>query len=142
MKYLIFCFALSVAIIACKKESTITQKVIVSTIKNTKWELRKSEGSIAGNFTYQPGNGQTIEFFGVDSFIAIYPTSSISYKESGTYTIATANTAGDFNLQKKYYINGMLTTLNDSVRIVNNQLVFLSRYGGAACDPTFYYERL
>ncbi|MCX6208248.1 MAG: hypothetical protein NTZ59_01800 [Bacteroidetes bacterium] len=142
MKYLAFCFTLSIAIVACKKETTTNEMVTTSPFQNSKWELRKSEGGNTGTLTYLPGNGQTIEFFGVDSFISIYPTSSISYIDSGIYTIATANTAGDFYLQKKYYVNGMLITINDSVRVLNNQLIFLSRYGGAACDPTFYYDRL
>ena len=141
MKYLIFCFALSVAIIACKKESTITQMFTVSTIKNTKWELRKAEGSIAGNFTYLPGNGQTIEFFGTDSFKSVYPASSISTEYRGTYTLSSASNTGYFNLTKNYIHNGVAMTDNDSIRIVNNQLIFLAHYGWAD-EPTIYYDKL
>ncbi len=141
MKYLVFCFTLLVAIIACKKESTITQKVTVSTIKNTKWELSKSEGSIAGNFTYLPGNGQTIEFFGTDSFKSVYPSPSIATVYKGTYTLANANNSGDFNLTKHYIYNGYAMTDNDSIRIVNNQLIFLAHFGWAD-EPTIYYDKL
>ncbi len=141
MKYLIFGLAISVAIVACKKESTITQKVTVSAIKNTKWELRKSEGSIVGNTNYLPGNGQTIEFFGADSFKSIYPASSIVTVYKGTYTLANASNTGDFNLTKNYIFNGVAMTDNDSIRIVNNQLIFLAHYGWAD-EPTVYYDKL
>lgn len=112
-----------------------------SVLKNTKWELRKSEGSIAGNFTYLPGNGQTIEFFGTDSFKSLYPTSSSITEYRGTYTLANANNVGDFNLTKHYNYNGNAMTDNDSIRIVNNQLVFLAHYGWAD-EPTIYYDKL
>jgi hypothetical protein len=141
MRYLIFCFALSIVVVSCKKETASNQMVSTQNLKNTKWELRKSEGSIAGNFNYQPGNGQTIEFFGVDSFIAVYPISSISPADSGTYTIANAVNSGDFNLTRKYFRNGYAMTANDSIRFVNNQLVFLAHYGWAD-EPTIYYDKL
>jgi len=141
MRYLIFCFALSFAVVACKKETTTNQMVATQNLKNTKWELRKSEGGIAGNLNYQPGNGQTIEFFGVDSFKAVYPISSISPADCGTYTVSNAVQSGDFNLTLKYFRNGYAMTDNDSIRFVNNQLVFLPHLGWAD-EPTIYYDRL
>lgn len=141
MKYLVFCFALSVAIIACKKENASDISVCYAPIQNSKWELRKAEGGLAGNFNYQPGNGQTIEFFGTDSFKAVYPASSIITEHKGTYTLTNATNSGDFNLTKHYNHNGITMTDNDSVRFVNNQLVFLPHYGWAD-EPTIYYDRL
>lgn len=130
-----------VAVFSCKKSTEDNKAILSSSLPNTKWELRKSEGSIAGNMNYPAGNGQTIEFFAVDSFKAVYPTSSISSKDSGTFTIANAVNAGDFNLTKKYYRNGILMTDHDSVRFVNNQLIFLA-HNGWADEPTIYYEKL
>lgn len=143
MKKIFVISFITIAAIACKKSTTNqVANISVAGIPTTsKWELRKLEGSIWGNMNYAAGNGQTIEFFGVDSFKAVYPASSISYKDSGTYTIVAANNVGDFNLQKKYYRNGISFTDNDSVRIVNNQLIFLA-HNGWADEPTLYYDRL
>ncbi|MFY7963765.1 MAG: hypothetical protein ACOVO1_02610 [Chitinophagaceae bacterium] len=141
MKYLIFCIATSIILLACKKQNSSNISVCYAPIQNSKWELRKSEGGIAGTINYLSGNGQTIEFWGTDSFKVVYPTSSISLKDSGTFTIGNAVNNGDFNLTKKYYRNSILMTDYDSVRFVNNQLVFLARNGWAD-EPTIYYDKL
>jgi hypothetical protein len=140
MKYLTFCTVAFVVLLACKKQSNSNISVCYAPIQNSKWELRKSEGSILGNMNYPAGNGQILEFFAADSFKITYPSSSISYKDSGTYTIVNASNAGDFNLTKKYVRNGIQMTDNDSIRFVNNQLVFLAHYGWAD-EPTIYYDR-
>ena len=143
MKKIFITMAIIIVAVACQKTtsnqtSTISSKNIVAT---SKWELRKSNGSLAGIINYPAGNGQTIEFFATDSFKVVYPVSSVSPRDSGTYTIASTNTVGDYYLQKKYYRNNILYTDNDSIRIVNSQLVFLAHYGWAD-EPTLYYDKL
>ncbi len=139
----VFYFTIAVCfLVACKKTSTTTTQMISANaaISSTKWELRKSEGSILGNMNYLPGNGITIEFYSNDSFKTANPVSSIIYRDSGTYTITNSNTAGDYNLTRTFINNGTPFTQKDSIRYVGTQLVFLA-HNGWADEPTLYYEK-
>ena len=127
---------------ACKKNSAGTNNNVAGcNVYSTKWELRKSEGSIFGNANYLPGNGILIEFYATDSFKTADPTSSIIARDSGTYTITNTSTSGDYYLTRKFINNGYNFTKVDSIRFVGTQLVFLA-HNGWADEPTLYYEKL
>jgi hypothetical protein len=59
-----------------------------------KWEIRKSEGGIAGTINYQPGNGNILEFKG-NSFTQ-YAQGSVF--QSGTYTLQTTSEENKFKI--------------------------------------------
>lgn len=142
MKRVILLATAFTAIIACKKSDVnTTTQVAGCNVYATKWELRKSEGSILGNMNYLPGNGIVIEFYANDSFKTANPMSSIIARDSGTYTLTNTNTVGDFYLTRKFINNGYNFTQTDSIRFVGTQMVFLA-HNGWADEPTLYYEKL
>lgn len=142
MKKVILLTTIFTAVISCKKsDTTITTQVSGCNVYATKWELRKSEGSILGNMNYLPGNGILIEFYASDSFKTANPMSSIISKDSGTYTLTNTNTVGDYYLTRKFINKGNGFTQIDSVRFVGTQMVFLA-HNGWADEPTLYYEKL
>lgn len=142
MKKSILFLVLITAIISCKKSANNDKtQALGCYVYSTKWELRKSEGSILGNMNYQPGNGIIIEFFANDSFKTANPMSSITARDSGTYTLSNTSTVGDFYLTRKFINNGNGFTQIDSIRFVGSQMVFLA-HNGWADEPTLYYEKL
>jgi hypothetical protein len=141
MKKILFVTLIFFIAIACKKTTpNINSNTTAQTISSTKWELRKSEGSMAGNMNYLPGNGINIEFYSIDSFKTANPISSIISRDSGTYTITNTNTSGDFYLKRNFINNRFPFSQTDSIRFVGNQLIFLA-HNGWADDPTLYYEK-
>ena len=122
-----------VLFLSCGKTNQSGQDLI-----NGKWELRESAGGIAGTIKYNAGNGNIVQFDSNNKFQ--YISQSI-VTDSGSYQLSKSNTPGDWMLNRQYTYNGQTQTAVDSVRISNNQLVFIARW--TCCDmPTVTYEKL
>ena len=98
------------------------------------WELRKSEGGLAGTINYPPGNGVTYTF----SANGAYSHSDSVSHYSGRYSIFPIGN-GQYNL-KLYNQSGDLVS-DVNVRITATELVFLPPTNGADF-PTDTYARL
>jgi len=115
------------AIFSCKKSKYETDIV-------GSWELRKSEGSLAGTINYPPGNGTTFTFTSNETFTH---SDSLSHY-SGTYTVFPISNE-EWSL-KLYNSSGGLIS-EHTVRISSTQLIFLPPVNGADY-PTDTYVRL
>lgn len=100
-----------------------------------KWELRKSEGGIAGTINYAAGNGTTYQFR-LDGTYQYYLAGSTNI-QSGTYTLEFV---GDLTLWKLFLTTGSTTT-ERLIRIGGFDLVFLKE--AECCDyPDVYFSRV
>lgn len=128
--FLILAFAASL-FVSCSKNNSL------HAIEG-KWELRESQGGIAGNIHYPAGNGILYQFGSngqYESDAPGYPA------RTGVYTIQKAANTSDWIIQLQYVLNGASFTERDSVRFEKNQLIFLPKE--TCCDvPTVYYEKL
>ena len=125
--------AASILFLSCSKTNNSGNNLITG-----KWELRESAGGIAGTIKYAAGNGVIVQFDNGNRYQFI---SSSIVTDSGTYQLSKARNPGDWMLNRQYTYNGQTQTATDSVRVTNNQLIFIARW--ACCDmPTLSYEKL
>jgi hypothetical protein len=123
---------LLVTTLSCQKALTDDRPVDCGIAGN--WELRKSEGGIAGTIDYQQGNGNLFEFK-TDGTYKIIVTGTVH--ETGTYTVQPSITPGQWIL--KMVNPSSVTTI--SIRINEQQLVFLKL--SDCCDyPDLTYARI
>ena len=128
--FIVSAFAICLSV-ACSKNN------ILRNIEG-KWELRESQGGIAGTIQYPAGNGILFQFGSNGQ----YESNAPGYpSRRGNYTIQKATNAADWIIQFQYVLNGQSFTEKDSVRFEKNQLIFLPKE--TCCDiPTVYYEKL
>ncbi len=129
MKRLLLLAFSIIALAACNKSGT---NPIIG-----QWELSESDGGLAGNIKYAPGNGNIMGFDNGGTY-TIFQSGSPVLK--GTYKIARASPfLPDYWLYlTSPGINAGLS--GDSVRITDNKLIFLTRL--LCCDePTIIYLR-
>jgi hypothetical protein len=116
MKKLLFLLSL-LAALSCHKPGT------VSTNNNEKiegsWELRRSEGGIAGTIVYAPANGQVYSFTADNTFTC---RSNGTVADSGSYTLTTLP-GGQWSLELR---SSMVSSISiNAVTIKGTQLIFL-----------------
>lgn len=125
-----FLFVISLfAVFSCSKHTGL-RKIVGN------WEIRKSEGGIAGIINYPAGNGNIYTF-----------TSGGNYKfsdkgalqDEGSYTLNPVPGTQNWYLELRSIHHNSVSV--DSVSIHGNQLVFLPRYT-CCVFPTVFYEKL
>ena len=122
------------AIIACKKEGSSSYQGEIT----GRWELRLTSGSVGGNKTFNPGNGDIREFSEDSSFRFIIPGLP---DVTGTYTLSKV-TSTDWRLTLNYSSSTQPRSVTDTIRFeTNNRLAFFPEQ--TCCDiPTYTYESL
>ena len=121
---------------ACHKPITTAEDMALNAFTGS-WELRQSVGGFAGTITYQPGNGNTIEYKSDRS----YKVSGNNFVQEGQYHLAGTSRAGDWWIMRQYTVNNQAFSSKDSVRIQEGKLVFLP--SANCCDiATIFYERI
>jgi len=119
---------------ACGKTNRTTDNSLI----DGKWELRQQLGGIIAKIDYEPGNGNTYIFTSDGSF---QTTHANTPSLTGTYKMIPSASSSDWLLTFQFVQNGQPQSQTDSVRLGNNQLIFLPQ--ASCCDiPTVYYERL
>jgi hypothetical protein len=123
---------LLVTALSCQKNQT-DDKPVEYRITG-KWELRKSEGGIAGTINYQQGNGNLFEFKTNGTYNIIV---NGTVHETGAYTVHPSITPGQWIL--KMVNPSSVTTI--SIRVNEQELVFLKL--SDCCDyPDLTYARM
>jgi hypothetical protein len=100
------------------------------------WELTAFNGGIAGDISYPPGNGNTLQFSSNGDFKQTFANNP---PKTGAYTLQASNSQlGDEILTIIY---SATSYDRDSVRINPRQLILLPL--GTCCDlPTTFYRRI
>jgi hypothetical protein len=100
------------------------------------WELRKSEGGIAGTILYPSGNGVILRF---DERFHYSMVRNSAVYEMGTYLVSRTTTPGILQLQLKNLSNSLTTTI--SVRLTASTLILLP--ASVCCDmATYTYNKI
>jgi hypothetical protein len=121
---------LAIMVWSCHKEKTGTHcNDIVG-----EWELRKSEGGIAGTIDYLPGNGYIFEFKSDGTYRQL---SNGAVHETGNYTIQPSGINGQWKLT----MTSSSSSGTVSIRFEAQHLVFLKAVD--CCDyPDTTYARI
>ncbi len=104
------------------------------------WELRSQIGGFVGTILYAPGNGNTFRFIDGNIYTSVYQSSLGTVSRSGTWQLHPANSQGDLILTLTYQNNNRVVNERDSIRLQNDQLIFLPI--ASCCDnPTTVYQK-
>ncbi len=130
MKRMLFSWLLVISLACDKSHFEITSEIIGN------WELRRSEGGIAGTIEFAPGNGNIYTFEANGNFSY---RSNGAIADKGTFTINHSSSPGQWTLRLTSQMNNGAASL--LIKLDKNDLVFLPTE--TCCDmPTLTYSRI
>jgi hypothetical protein len=131
MKKIVILILATAALNSCKKgtdDHSGKNKLV------NKWELRELTGGIVATVTYQPGNGNLVEFKSDHTFAYYYKDKVI---ESGTYDVQTTSE------KNQYTINFHMQGYEKSQNAILKQGTLVLLRTSDCCDmPDHTYARI